>query len=632
MALVVYWMLLGLACTPAEFKGWWKMPEVVRVAVPHHRQRVVADHVPILVRIPRRLKHADIRLLVDGERVDVGSIARRRWWSGSEADFIGELSTVGLASGEHTIELVSQDGEGERWTARRVFIVDRLLDRLEIRVVDGLDAPRAGRVEVFAEDGTPFHTGSPGDELADPTRRDAVRSSVFVVGGLAYVRLPPGRYSLLASGGIRDGVVERKIRIPEDQAVTLRLPRLIQTPDEVTADLHVHTGLSGDSFVPDIRRMQSLVAGGVEVGVITEHNRVRDARPALELLGLKDHLTLLPGVEFRFGPRGKSIGHGNAFPLSPAPVLVRPGTRSPAEVVALWRDHGEAHQPSGLVEPTLIQLNHPRGIQFWPDRDHQLGTHALFSELGLEPGLPLGAQDDVRLQEADPVRGQRLVDVDALEILNRFSVEGWRSVRLDWFSLMNQGWFPTGTGNSDSHSVEVERPGFPVNLVRVAPSKRASPDAFVQAIRAGRVGVSTGPIVRLVVHTPDGTQGLPGDTLVGPVDSVEVMVEVVASPWVPVPEVRLVVDGEVHHKVDLREDDSRGRPILRGRWRWRVPLSGDTWMVAEAGWGLRSLERPVDGFYPRVAPGHVPIGFTNPVRIDGGGDGRWTPRVDPGLP
>ena len=54
-------------------------------------------------------------------------------------------------------------------------------------------------------------------------------------------------------------------------------------------------------------------------------------------------------------------------------------------------------------------------------------------------------------------------------------------------------------------------------------------------------------------------------------------------------------------------------------------------MLAEAGWPLQlgddGLQPLVEGDYALVAPGYVPLGFTNPIRLDGDGGG-WTP---PGL-
>ena len=57
-------------------------------------------------------------------------------------------------------------------------------------------------------------------------------------------------------------------------------------------------------------------------------------------------------------------------------------------------------------------------------------------------------------------------------------------------------------------------------------------------------------------------------------------------------------------------------------------MAADSWVVAEAGWPLEddaTTSPVVEGLYGLVAPGYVPIGFTNPVRIDADGDGEWRP-------
>jgi hypothetical protein len=118
--------------------------------------------------------------------------------------------------------------------------------------------------------------------------------------------------------------------------------------------------------------------------------------------------------------------------------------------------------------------------------------------------------------------------------------------------------------------------------------------------------------------------------LSGPLKEVRVEVEVLAAPWVPVPELRIIVDGEVHHISLLRGAQAAG--VLRGAWSGIVPIEGDTWILAEAGWSLLAEDRPQSGPYAKVAPGHVPIGFTNPVRVDANGDGEWTARINPNLP
>ena len=57
--------------------------------------------------------------------------------------------------------------------------------------------------------------------------------------------------------------------------------------------------------------------------------------------------------------------------------------------------------------------------------------------------------------------GTRNIDFDAMEIYNGPRVGEYQQVRNDWFSLMGQGFFKTGTAVSDSHRAVLESAGFP---------------------------------------------------------------------------------------------------------------------------------------------------------------------------
>ena len=94
-------------------------------------------------------------------------------------------------------------------------------------------------------------------------------------------------------------------------------------------------------------------------------------------------------------------------------------------------------------------------------------------------------------------------------------------------------------------------------------------------------------------------------------------VTALAAPWVPVEELRLVVDGHIVARGPADEPLS-----------WDRAGDEDYWILAEAGWPPE-LALPADfGDYSVVAPGYVPIGFTSPVFVDADGDGTWTA---PGL-
>ncbi len=284
----------------------------------------------------------------------------------------------------------------------------------------------------------------------------------------------------------------------------------------------------------------------------------------------------------------------------------------------------QIEEPYEGVDDLLLQLNHPRGIQFDIDGDPSWDVHAMFYRFDYRRELPLDAQPTNALTAVAP-SGTTLLDFDAIEVLNRFSWPIYLEVRADWFALLNQGVVQTATGNSDSHATQVELAGFPLNLVRC--ETIASAACLVDGVRAGQVTVTTGPVVSLVV---DGVG--PGGTVVS--DSPVAHIRVQAAEWVVVPQVRLIVNGEPVFVSPIEPGESRDDVgVLDATYSIPIASSEDSWVVAEAGWPVDEA-RPTDHqaafgqTWDRVAPGYLPIGFTNPVRIDVTGDG-WQA---PGLP
>jgi hypothetical protein len=110
---------------------------------------------------------------------------------------------------------------------------------------------------------------------------------------------------------------------------------------------------------------------------------------------------------------------------------------------------------------------------------------------------------------------------------------------------------------------------------------------------------------------------------------VRVRVRVRAAPWVPVPEVRVVVDGKVVEVVSLDPWAVGEDGVTRHELDLEMVLTRDSWVLAEAGWPLGEAypEGGVGlGKYAWVAPGYLPVGFTNPVWLDWDHDGTWMPR------
>src|SRR6185436_19389336 len=104
---------------------------------------------------------------------------------------------------------------------------------------------------------------------------------------------------------------------------------------------------------------------------------------------------------------------------------------------------------------------------------------------------------------------------------------------------LNAGYRMTATGNSDSHRVSFHEPGVPRNLVQIAdddPTK-VTERAFVDAVRAGKVVVSSGPFVTIKAKDKG-----PGDTIAE--GETEIVVSVDGPPWVDVDEVMIIKRGE----------------------------------------------------------------------------------------
>ena len=582
--------------------------KTARIVSPSRGSVQTTAWIPLAVQLPAGFQDARIELRLDGAPLEPphAALTAGRTADGRAVRYLATLDLLDLAPGEHALALRATSEAGTR-TLGVTFEVAPRPARVELTVADE-DGPTWARVAVFDGDG-PVSLVGPDVDALDPLDRDDRLHSVFVGPGGSTVLLEPGRYRLVATRGVRDTVHEREVEVGVGQStVGFELERAVPTPGWHTADLHVHTGHSGDAFTPDVPRMHSLAASGLELAVTSEHNHIHDAAPLARAV-LGDHpVEVVAGIEARLGPRGDSAGHVNAFPLDPDTPPHAETSHELARLVADWhaRQHVDPHD-AGLV----LQLNHPRGIQMQPDELPYPKAHAVFTERGFDPDQPLDTEPNAWLLAEHS--GLRAADLDAMEVLNRFSWPLYLQVRRDWFALLDGGLPVTGTGNSDSHGLAVEQLGVPVNLVQADPGDLA---AVVEALQAGKVSVSTGPIVELEVS---GTG--PGGTVTGGVH--EVVARVRAAPWVPVRELRLVVDGEV---VELTDLDDTG--VQRGELVVQVALDGDGWILAEAGWPLtddRPTSPEVGGLYGDVAPGYVPIGFTNPVLVDADDDGAWEP-------
>ncbi|MEJ7734336.1 MAG: CehA/McbA family metallohydrolase [Polyangiaceae bacterium] len=367
----------------------------------------------------------------------------------------------------------------------------------------------------------------------------------------------------------------RTVEVRAGAAVEVRasLKRVVDTRGWISADLHVHAAPSFDAPVLLADRVRSLAAVDVQVAAATDHNRLTDYGPTIRGMGLERRLASIIGNEVT--TRDVRLGHFNAFPLAAGAAPVPVDQLPPAGLFAAMRAGGKPG------EPMVVQVNHPR-----------MGD--------------IGYLDLLRMDERD-VAGWRarapLADLgfEALEVFNGdhyADVPKVERAMRDWYALLDAGLHIVATGNSDTHKVTFQEAGVPRNWVAVPDDDPGAFDerAFIAAVRAGRVIVSSGPFVTLLVAgQPIGATVAAG--------TVPVEIEVQAPPWIDVAHVELL---------------RRGR-VIRS---WHGPFAGDVRRLREqldlevaTGDWLLVVVRGEAEMAPLHRSGARPFAFTNPVWV-----------------
>jgi hypothetical protein len=186
------------------------------------------------------------------------------------------------------------------------------------------------------------------------------------------------------------------------------------------------------------------------------------------------------------------------------------------------------------------------------------------------------------------------------------SVPKIRQVLMDWIRLLGQGKRYTATGNSDSHKLFYVDPGLPRNLVHWgtvatdAEDWRASAAEIVAAVKAGKVQVTSGPVLDVDV---DGKG--PGETARGG-GKKKLRIRVRAAPWIDVSEVEVLVGGDAR-RVRFIAVPKSSQP-LRLDTTVDLAVASKTFVVVVAR-GSRDL--------PNVHSAKVrPFAFTNPIWLE----------------
>jgi hypothetical protein len=500
---------------------------------------------------------------------------------------------------------------------------------------------------------------------------------VYTATGEGSIHVRPGTYDVYATRGPEYGLMRRRVTVTSAAPATVdfRLKRVIRTRDALAADFHVHSGRSLDSSAPLEDRVVSFASEGVEVMVSTDHDKHVDYTPIIAGLGLGARVATIPGVEITGSVPNppafpNSIGHINAWPVPVRKDDRRDGTIQDEYVAPNWVFSRLRAQAGADV---VIQYNHPRAgvsgltnIGFFNSIGCARCANAIDTACTVDADCPAGAGQDCtcvgfqpdRLLSAPPndilldtgVRGPgtgtnpsgiRNLDFDVMEVANGARAEdyaSYRQVRDDWFALLGQGVWKPGTGVSDSHRLTVEHAGWSRTYVLGTGDDPAALDqsAFNASIKAGRMVVSAGPWIT-VTAKGQRSRGGPGEVVTGVV--VRLKIDVHAPAWIPVDEVRIVSVRGLG-QVSVRTFDATTRPRVKpgpanvesngGTRRFHGAVTfkdnQDYLVLVEAGPKLSVSAPTSPDTVNLVEPDVVPLGFTNPIRIDADGGGFGLPR------
>ena len=388
-----------------------------------------------------------VRTCLDGVQLDdpLGIVRRRTSSFGGGFDYLATLLLADVEPGEHDLVV--------EWTATTA---PACCPRAPS---PGIGHPTAWTSTWWTSWGPPrgrgwwSPTATSSSTSGPPTTRPRIPTSATCTStassssaGRGTVYLDPGPLRLLAVRSLLDELTIAELELDADELLPLQLTRSVHLADHVSADLHVHTGRSYDSHVPDHVRLTSLVAADLDVAVITDHGKINELTPLLDSLAGPAPVPtrLVAGIEADIRDYSRTawdIGHLNAFPVVGGDVAPIPSDQpdTVAGYLDTWRarQHDHPHPHSG---PDLhLQLNHPRGIHFVPDELPKRGAWPMFNALDFDPTLPLTDPVNAALVEPEPGTGTTALDFDSVEVVNRFSLDLFLELREDWFRPARPG-------------------------------------------------------------------------------------------------------------------------------------------------------------------------------------------------
>ncbi|WP_316415140.1 CehA/McbA family metallohydrolase domain-containing protein [Mesoterricola silvestris] len=453
-----------------------------------------------------------------------------------------------------------------------------------------------------------------------------------------------GTYRAYATHGPLSNLQSADITAYEGQTATshsfIVWPRALPA-GWTTFDVPGPSQASGGGYLP-VEKLVSALAEAVQVVASTEKDLGTDGN------------RLYNDFRTEFDYVGWSAGQLSAVKNDPFVMNARtselPGYGA---VTALSTPAATAYRFGGALQPenwTLSDfITQAKGSFTIVHRPR--GASGLFTLKGFDPAVPVGTGVNAWWNESGfYANGTVNGAFDAIELLRgegfvKTAPDPWfqefLQVRSDWFGLLNQqtpAAFTKALGLS-SAKFSLDTPvGLARTYLKATPVLTNPPIAgtaptsdLIQdlstvsaALKSGAAVASTGPFLDVTV----GGTG-PGGLVKGPMATANVVVNLYRTDWMPVDQVRIVVNGVVATTLDpssLTQSATDNR-LFSATVPVALPTTGTgAWIVVEAGVPLDQTGpyRAGTPWY-EIMRGIYPIAVTNPIFIDVTGTGYTHP-------
>jgi hypothetical protein len=268
------------------------------------------------------------------------------------------------------------------------------------------------------------------------------------------VAVEPGEYQVVVSRGPRYSAYKQNITISSGDTTDVQasIVQVVETPQVISGDFHVHSIDSIDAEVTRSERVATYLAEGMDFFTPSEHSIRVDFSDTLVEMDVTDLIGTASSSEIS----PFDYGHFNSWPLTVDSSQISGGAVDWGREASPGMDFPEygSYQLSpaeiyaaSLDDPleNIVQINHIKS---------HFGGEGLAIDTGM---VPPQSQTDLSTRRLDPNLDNAFDDgFDSLEVWiseGRSGVADFLGQNAgDWFNLINQGLVRTGVANSDTHN------------------------------------------------------------------------------------------------------------------------------------------------------------------------------------